>query len=163
MFISSFKNRVNYKVLFDVNMRMERLISVLEGETKRFMESIGYHGIFYVTALKSLNRDFGNPILASYLKIKTLLDQPRLKVNDKTSFPHFHLQIKTTNTWLISTGYQNPILSYEILSKAGARLPHYLRAQFFRATHHWNLTTTQWTSFHLNTGWKKESKINSSH
>ena len=33
---------------------MERLLSVLEGETKKSMESIGRKGIFYATAL-----DFG--------------------------------------------------------------------------------------------------------
>ena len=40
----------------------------------------------------------------------------------------------------MSMGYQNPILSYENLSKAVARLPHYLRAPFFRATRDCNLT-----------------------
>ena len=52
---------------------MEQLISVLEGEAKRSVESIGCNGI-YATALKSLKRDFGNPILVSHLKIKALLD-----------------------------------------------------------------------------------------
>ena len=46
-------------------------------------------------------------------------------------------------------GYQNPILSYGNLSKALARLPRYLRTQFFRATRDCNLTdgTTKLLSF----------------
>ena len=67
---------------------MERLISVLEGEAKRSAESTGGNGIFYGTALKSLTRDFGNPILALHLKIKALLGQPQLKSNDKTGLRH---------------------------------------------------------------------------
>ena len=119
---------------------MERLISVFEGEAKRSVESICCIGIFYVTALKSLKRDFGNPVLVSHLEIKALLDQTQLKANNKTGLRHYHQQIKTTNTWLMSMGYQNPILSYENLSKTMARLPDYLRSQFFRATRDCNLT-----------------------
>ena len=90
--------RAHNKILFDDNMKMERLISVLEGEAKRSVESIDCNGIFYATALKSLKRDFGNPALVSHLKIKALLDQPQLKANDKTGLQHYHQQIKTSNT-----------------------------------------------------------------
>ena len=135
-FISSFKNRVHNKISFDDNMRMERL----ECEVKRSEESIGCNGIFYAIVLKSLKRDFGNPALVSHLKIKALLDQPQLKANKKTDLRHYHQQIKTTNTWLMSMGYQNPILSYENLSKAVARLSHYLCTQLFRVTHDCSLT-----------------------
>ena len=41
-------------------MRMERLLSVLKGEAKKSVESIGKSGIFYATALKTLKGDFGN-------------------------------------------------------------------------------------------------------
>ena len=75
-FISSFKNRVHNKISFNNNMRTEQLMSVLEGEAKRSVESIGCNGIFYATALKSLKRDFGNPVLVPHLKIMALLDQP---------------------------------------------------------------------------------------
>ena len=37
-------------------------------------------------------------------------------------------------------GYENPILSYENLSKAVTRLPNYLRTQFFKTTRDCNLT-----------------------
>ena len=83
---------------------MEQLISVLESEAKRSVESIGCNGIFYATALKSPKRDFFNPALVSHLKIKSLLDQPQLKANSKTGLRHYHQQIKTTNTWLMSMG-----------------------------------------------------------
>ena len=41
-------------------MRMQPLLSALEGEANKFMESIGCEGIFFATVLKSLKRDFGN-------------------------------------------------------------------------------------------------------
>ena len=43
---------------YDDNMRWEYLLSVLESETKRPLESIGCVGLFYATALKALKRDF---------------------------------------------------------------------------------------------------------
>ena len=58
---------------------MERLLSVLEGEAKRSVESIGISGIFYATALKTLKRDFGNPIVTGHLKMKHLFKQPQNK------------------------------------------------------------------------------------
>ena len=46
----------------------------------------------------------------------------------------FHQHLKGTNTWLISTGYEFPLLSYDSLTKCVARLPNYLRNQFFKST-----------------------------
>ena len=37
-------------------------------------------------------------------------------------------------------GYGTPVISYENLSKAVARLPNYLRTQFFEATCDYDLT-----------------------
>ena len=64
-------------------MRMERLLSAIEGKAKKSVESIGCEGIFHATALKSLKRDFGNPVLVSHLKVKSVFDQPQIKPNDK--------------------------------------------------------------------------------
>ena len=51
-FISNFRNRIHEKVSFNDSMRMEHLLSALEGEAKKSVESIGCEGIFYATALK---------------------------------------------------------------------------------------------------------------
>ena len=59
------RNRIHEKVSFNDSMRMERLLITLEGEAKKSVESTGCEGIFYATALKSLKRDFGNPVLVS--------------------------------------------------------------------------------------------------
>ena len=37
-------------------------------------------------------------------------------------------------------GYENPILSYEYLSKAVTRLPNYLQTQFLKAIRDFDLT-----------------------
>lgn len=42
---------------------MERLLSVLDGEAKKAISSVGTSGIFYAAALKTLKRDFGNHLL----------------------------------------------------------------------------------------------------
>ena len=139
-FISNFRNRINGKVSFNDIMRIERLLSALEGEAKKSVESIGCEEIFYAKALKSLKRDFGNPLLVPHLIIKSIFDQPQIKPNDKIELRKYHQQVKITNTWLLSMGYENPILSYENLSKAVTRRPNYLRTQFFKAAQDCDLT-----------------------
>ena len=69
-FIDNFETRVHNKATFIDLVRMERLISVLEGDAKKAISSIGTQSIFYATALKTLKRDFGNPVVVAHLKIK---------------------------------------------------------------------------------------------
>ena len=84
-FIENFRTRVCLKSTFDDNLRMEKLYSVLYGEAKRVIETIGNTVRFYATALKTLKRDFGNPLLISHAKLKLLFDQPQIKSADRIS------------------------------------------------------------------------------
>ena len=45
-FINNFKTRVHVKVTFNGSMRMERLHSVLDGDAKKAVSSIGTNSIF---------------------------------------------------------------------------------------------------------------------
>ena len=130
-FVENFKTRVHLKVTFDDNTRMERLLSVLDGEAKRSIQSIGSNGIFYAIALKTLKRDFGNPVVVAQSKLKSVLDLPQLPSNDRTSLRRYHQQLKSTITWLKSMGYNTAIYYLENLTKAVTRLPNYLRNQFY--------------------------------
>ena len=58
---------------------MERLLNVLDGESKRMVQSIEQSCIFYPTLLKRLKRDYGNATVVSYLKQKELFDQLQLQ------------------------------------------------------------------------------------
>lgn len=49
-FISSFKIRVQKKILFDKNVTIKRLIFALKGEAKQSVEFVVCNGIFYGTA-----------------------------------------------------------------------------------------------------------------
>ena len=138
-FIENFHSRVYFKTTFDDNLRMERLCSVLDGEAKRVIEAIGKSGRFYATALKTLKRDFGNPLLVSHAKLKLLFDQTQIKGADRMSLRRFHQHLKINNTWLLSMGYDTPILSNENLTKAILRLPTFLRREFFKATRDSNM------------------------
>ena len=82
---------------------MEKLYSVLDGKAKRVIEAIGKSGQFYETALKTLKHDFGNPLVVSQSKLKSLFDQP---------------QIKRANRIYTTMGYNTPILSNENLPKS---------------------------------------------
>lgn len=131
-FIENFLNRVHLKVTFDDHMRMDRLLSVLEGDAKKSVESIGCSGLFYPTALETLKRDFGNPLVVTHLKLKSILDQPQLNPHDRVSLRHFHQQLKINNAWFLSMGYDAPLKSSDNLTKAVARLPYNLRQDFFK-------------------------------
>ena len=58
---------------------MERLLSVLDGEAKRIVISSGRNGLFYATAMETLKSNFRNPIVVSFLKLKSVLISLRLQ------------------------------------------------------------------------------------
>ena len=57
-FIDNFYSRVHRMASFDNSLKMDCLLSVLEGDAKRSIQSIGSSGIFYATAQKVLKRDY---------------------------------------------------------------------------------------------------------
>ena len=69
-FIENFLTRFHSKRTFDDNTRMIRLLSLLDGETKRNIEAIGCNKIFYAAALKTLKRDFGNPLIVAHSRLR---------------------------------------------------------------------------------------------
>ena len=111
---------------------MERLCSVPDEEVKRVIEAIGKSGRFYVTALKTLKCNFGYTLLVSQAHLM-LFDQSQIKSTDRTSLGRFHQHLKINNTWLLSMGYETPILANENLTKTILRLPTFLRRNFFKA------------------------------
>ena len=103
---------------FDNNLKMDRLLSVFDGDAKRSVMSIGPSGIFCITALKALKHDYGNPIIVSHLRVKSLFEFPPIKSNDRIALRNFHQKLKITITWLKSIGYEVPIKSTENLAEA---------------------------------------------
>ena len=53
-FIQNFKHRVHNKISFSDSVRMDRLLSVLDGEAKRAISAVWQDGLFYAGALKLL-------------------------------------------------------------------------------------------------------------
>lgn len=133
-FIENFKIMIHCKITFNDTIRLERLLSVLRGDAKRSVDSIGRNGIFYATTLKCLKREFGNPNVVSHIKLKLIFDQPQIKATDRTSLKLYHQKLKSTNTWLVSMGYHSTLSSIENVTKAVQRLPNYLRQTFYRHT-----------------------------
>ena len=72
-FIDSFHQNTHTKVTLTDNIRMVRLISLLDGDAKKAVQSIGSNGLFYASALKSLKSNFGNPLLVAMFRVKTFL------------------------------------------------------------------------------------------
>ena len=97
-FIQNFKHRVHNKISFSDSVRMDRLLSVLDGKAKRAVSAIGQDGIFYGSALKLLKREFGNPLMVSYLKLKEVLELPPIQHDDQNSLRNYHQKLKTIVT-----------------------------------------------------------------
>ena len=64
-FIECFYTRVHCKSSFDDNIRMTYLLSVLDGIAKKAM-------------LKTLKREFGNTLLVSHLRLKSMFNKPQI-------------------------------------------------------------------------------------
>ena len=131
-FIQNFKHRVHNKISFSDSVRMDRLLSVLDGEAKRAVSVIGQDGLFYASALKLLKRQFGNPLMVSYLKLMEVLELPPIQHDDQNSLRNYHQKLKTIVTWLKTMGYDGALKSVENVTKAVMRLPKYLRQKFYR-------------------------------
>ena len=131
-FIQNFKTRVHDKRSFTDSIRMERLLSILDGEAKRTVTSVGRSGIFYATALKTLKRNFENLQLITFLKLKSVLDLPQISSNNHTCLRSFHQQLKSLIAWLESVDNISSADSIENIPKAVIRLPKNLRSQFYK-------------------------------
>ena len=102
---------------------MTELISLLDGDAKKAVQSTGSNGLFYASALKSFKSNFGNPLLVATFRMKTLIDKPHINGRDRIALREYHQQLKMNNTWLISMGYKTPLLSSDNLTKALMHLP----------------------------------------
>ena len=112
-FIDNSDQNVHSKMTFSDNIRMTSLISLLDEDAKKAIQSIGSSGLFYASALKTLKGDFGNPLLVATLRMKRLFDKPQINGRDRNALREFHQQLKMNNTWLMSMGYETPLLSSE--------------------------------------------------
>ena len=113
---------------------MERLLSVLDGEAKRTVISIGRNGLFYATAMKMVKSNFGNPMVVSFLKLKSVLDLPQITNKNRAGLRAFNQQLKSVITWLNSMGDASAINSIENTTKAITRLSRYLRSKFYKTS-----------------------------
>ena len=98
-FIQNFKERVHLKKSFPDSMRIERLLTVLKGEAKNSIISIGTNGLFYASALRSLKRDFGDPLAVTHLELKSVFDKPQIKSGDRIALREFKQRLKCVITW----------------------------------------------------------------
>ena len=131
-FIQNFKNRGYDKRSFTDDIRIERFLSELVGEGKQTVISIGRNGLFYATAMKTLKSNFGNSMVVSFLKLKSVLDHTQITNENRAGLRAFHQQLKSVITWLNSMGDTSAINSIENTTKAITRLPRYIRSKFYR-------------------------------
>ena len=99
--IEDFYRRVHRKITFNDNMKMTLLLSVLDGDVKKAVSSIGSNGMFYAIALKTLEQDFGNLLLVANRCLPQLFNRNRISSNNKVSLWQFHQELKQNKMWLL--------------------------------------------------------------
>ena len=122
-FIDNFYHTIHKKSLFNDSLRMDHLMNGLDGEAKKSVKTVRTNVYFYATALKVLKRDFGNPLVVSYLKLKKLYDQKQINIKNKLGLRSFHQQLCICISWLSSVGYDTPLTACEDLVIALSVLP----------------------------------------
>ena len=90
--------------------------------------------LFYATAMKTFNSNFGNPMVVLLLKLKWVLDLPQITNENvlRAGLRAFYQQLKSAITRLNSMGDTSAINSIENTMKAITILTRYLRSKFYR-------------------------------
>ena len=146
--------------MFYNDNQMAWLISVLEGNIKRSVQSIETSAIFHKAAFKTWRRGFGAIFLILHLRLKNLFDQSQIKDSDRIVSHQYHRQL---NAWLISVRYETPILPNENLTKVVTRLPHFLWQDFFKYTRDIDLTDGTSNLIGFKNGLKRKLEFYSRH
>ena len=104
---------------------------------RKSMDWFLYHAGPYHERVKC---DFRNLFLVSHVKLRLFFDQPQIKNADRISLHQFHQQLRINNSWILSMGYEIPILSNnDNLKNTTMRLPSFLCFEFFNATKNSNM------------------------
>ena len=100
--------------------------------------------------MKTFKGNFGNPMVVSFLKLKSVIDLLQITNENCAGLRTFHQQLKYVITWLNSIGDPSAINSIENTTKAVTRFPRYLMSKFYRDfkdakldNHSLNLTKTE--------------------
>ena len=72
---------------------MTRLVSLLDGDPEKAVQSIESNGLLYASAFKSLKSNFGNPLLVETLALREYHQQ--LKINNTWVTKHHYYQVTT--------------------------------------------------------------------
>ena len=124
-FIQNVKHFVHSQISFSDSFRIDRLLTVLDGEAKRAASAIRQDSLFHSSALKLLKQEFGHPLMVLYLKLKYVLELPLIQHDHQNSLRNYHRKLKTTVTWLKTMCYDKAPKSVENV-RAVMRLPKYL-------------------------------------
>ena len=97
-FIQNFKQLVHNNISFSKSFRIDRLLTVLDGEAKRAASAIGQNSLFCSSALKLFKRECGNPLMVLYLKLKYVSEVPPIQHDHQNSLRNYHQKLKTIVT-----------------------------------------------------------------
>ena len=113
--------------------------------------------------MKTLKSNFGNPMVVSFLKLKSVLDLPQITNENRAGLRAFHQQLKSIITWLNSMGDTSAINSIENTTKAITRFPRFLRSKFYSdfKDAKWNNQSLNLTKFNTWLGNKVAELFNS--
>ena len=79
-----------------------------------------------------LRSDFGNPIVITFIKLKSVLYLPQISSENRVGLRTFHQQLKSVIMCLNSMVDTSAINSIKNTTNGITRLPRYLRSKFYQ-------------------------------
>ena len=111
--------------------KMAHLKTLLTGPAKRALAGMGYSGIMYDTAWKTLERKFGQPHLIIGSQLTKIQNHPQLGPYDSSSFVIFVDTVGNFLNVLQQFGYSNDFFSSSNLDMIVNKLPADIKRRWF--------------------------------
>ena len=128
-----FLSTVDRSTLSD-DEKMTHSKTLLTGPAKRALAAMGYSGVMYDTALKTLERKFGQPHLIIGSKLAEIQNHPQLRPYDNSSFANFVHTVGNFVYVLHHFGYSNDFFSSSNLDMIVNKLPADIKCRWFAHT-----------------------------
>ena len=125
-FIDRFKIHIHDKPHLTDDMRMIQLKMHVSGDADRAISGLGSKGIMYVTALRTIKEQFGQPSVIARALVNNLTKGEKIGRSDRRKLREFSIDLMTCLATLKRIGYTADVNANENLRKIVMRLPDHM-------------------------------------
>ncbi|XP_028399260.1 uncharacterized protein LOC114522717 [Dendronephthya gigantea] len=125
-FIDRFKLLIHDKPHLSDDVRMAQLKMHVTGKAERTISGLGSQGTMYATALKIIKEQFGQPSVIARAYITKLIDEQRIKGNDRQALQELSFDVVNCVATLKQINHLSDVNATDNLRKIIMRLPDHL-------------------------------------